>query len=126
MVWLFQISTHKGVSKRDYLSFHLEVAAGLVGIFSSRQRAAGHPQSSQDKRFKKELGHLPTKGKSALFVACAAIHKKFKLPRNAIRPETMMMCSTCEVHLRIDEERQCYAKYHTLLEFVNFMHCSFL
>jgi len=109
--------SQRGHNKRDYLSFRLDVAAGLVGMFSSRQRAPGHPKSSQEKRFKKELGHLPTKGKSALCVVCAAIRKKLKLPRNVMRHETMMMCSTCEVHLCIDEERQCYTKYHTLLEF---------
>jgi len=57
------LHARRGLNKRDYLSFHLEVAVGLIGFFSSRQRAAGCPKSSNEDQLKPELGHLPTKGK---------------------------------------------------------------
>ena len=44
------LHARRGHNKSDHLSFHLEVAAGLIGLFSSRQRAAGGPKCSNEDR----------------------------------------------------------------------------
>ena len=59
-------------------------------------------------RLNATLGHWP--------VVCSECRQKHGLPRQGNRHETRQKCSNCNVHLCVDKERNCYCKYHTLVD----------
>ena len=106
-------------SKRDFLSFRLDVAKGLIGTFSSRKAAGRRSgESTELERLNPQLGHWPTTSKRKLnCVVCSTKRAKLHLSRSELRHETRIKCSRCNVHLCIEEERQCYTKYHTHIQY---------
>ena len=101
----------RGRRKRDFLTFRLQLAEELIGGFSSRKRAgrraSGEHQNLQ--RLKVDLGHWPQQSaKSRSCVVCNA---------TKTRHETSIVCSVCKVHLCIHGSRECFKKYHTLVEY---------
>ena len=103
-------------SKKDFLFFHLDVDEGLIGNFSSRKTFV-HPRSSEYmdlERLNPNLGHWPISTKQKLeCVVCCTKRAKLHLTRRDLWHESRVKCSHCGVHLCIEEDRQCYTKYHT-------------
>ena len=105
----------RGRNKRDFLRFRLELAEQLIGTFRSRKRA-GRRRSTESDRLKPQLGHLPIQVANKLeCVVCNTRRAKLKLTRSQLRHETRFKCTHCNVHLCIDQNRQCFQKYHTLV-----------
>ena len=109
-----QISTHNGVIKEGLPFFScLKLAAGQVAPDNKQlaipkvHKPSGPNQSWISRANQRKIDS----------VCCLCHHMKAPLECCYERHETMIMCSTCEVHLCIDEERQCYIKCHTLTEF---------
>ena len=111
-----QLHAQKGSKKRDFLSFRLDVAKGLVSSFHSRKRT-GRPRSgeySEIQRMDMQHGHWPagTKRKAE----CVVCSKKGKTSSSAIifqtQEQVYIICYYCDVHLCIDEDRKCFMKYH--------------
>ena len=111
-----QLHAQKGSKKRDFLSFRLDVAMGLVSSFHSRKRT-GRPRSgeySDIQRMDLQRGHWPVGTKrKAECVVCSKKRAKLHLQRSDCRHESRVICSYCDVHLCIDEDRKCFMKYHT-------------
>ena len=115
-----QRHSQKGANERDFLSFRLDVATGLIGSFHSMKRP-GRPRSgeySDVARMDLQLGHWPvgTKRKAECVVCCKK-RTKLHLPRSECRHESRVICSHCDVHLCIDEQRKCFMKYHTDIQY---------
>lgn len=97
--------------KRDYLTFRLQLAEELVGGFCSCKRAGRHSSSehSDMQRLTVDLGHWPQQSPKCLgCVVCT---------RRKSRHESCITCSVCKVHLCIHGSRDCFKKYHTLVEY---------
>ena len=110
----------RGRKKRDYLSFRIELAEMLIGTFRSRQRAGRRvsAEHSQLDRLNPALGHWPVSATNKLdCVVCSLRRKKQGLPRAGNRHESRIKCCHCNVHLCVDQERDCFCKYHSLVEF---------
>ena len=105
-----------GRNKRDYLAFRLQLAEELIGGFTSRKRA-GRPRSGDHldcQRLTPDIGHWPQYcEKIRDCVVCSKKKAKFGSPRH----ETHMKCSHCDVHLCVNRCRDCFQKYHTLVEY---------
>ena len=103
---LASLTIHKKL-KKDFLSFRLDVAEGLIGNFSSKKKA-GHPRSSdymELEQLNPYLGHWPIFSKQKLkCVVCCTKRAKLHLTRQDLRHETRIKCSYCGVHLCIEEE----------------------
>ena len=107
-------------SKKDFLSFRLEVAEGLISSFSLKKKV-GHPRSSEYmelERLNSHLGHWPISSKQKLeCVVCCKKRAHLHLTRRDLWHGTRVKCSHCGVHLCIEEDRQCYTKYHTQIQY---------
>ena len=106
-----QLHAQKKSKKRDFLSFRLDVAMGLVSSFHSRKRT-GHPRSgeySDIQRMDLQRGHWPVGIKrKAECVVCSKKRAKLHLQQSDCRHESRVICSYCDVHLCIDEDRKCF------------------
>ena len=110
-----------GRKKRDILSFRLQLAKELIGSFSSGQRGGGRPRSAEHTqldRLNSNLGHWPThvdkKGNCAV---CLAVIRRRRLPIVGNRHELRIQCEHCKEYLCIASGRNCFRKYHTLVDF---------
>ena len=110
----------QGRRKRDYLTFRLELAEELIGGFSSRKRA-GRRRSDENQQLDRlniELGHLPVAVQQKLeCTVCNMKRQKLGMSRSQFRHESQIVCSVCKVHLCIHIDRNCFQKYHTLVEY---------
>ena len=109
-----------GRQKRDYLSFRIELAEELIGGFRGRKRSGRQRSEASAEliRLKLELGHFPIQsGKKLECVVCNKLREKRGLTRTQMRHETRIKCNVCDVHLCIDSDRNCYVKYHTLVDY---------
>ena len=108
-------------SKRDFLAFRLDVAKQLIGSFQSRQRSAGWPWSVEYQeldRLNVQLGHWPIRVERRLeCIVCATKRNKLNLTRQEMHHEIRIKCSKCNVHLCIEENRECFTKYHTSIQY---------
>ena len=105
----------RGRNKRDFLRFRLELAEQLIETFRSQKRA-GRRRSTESDRLKSQLGHLPIQVANKLeCVVCNTRRARLKLTRSQLCHETRFKCTHCNVHLCIDQNRQCFQKYHTLV-----------
>ena len=103
----------RGRSKRDLLSFRIELATDLIGGFSCRKRA-GRPQSIGAAQLNMSLGHFPqVSDKRRDCVVCCAVGKHRKLPRKEYEHKNYFTCSYCGVYLCVTRDRNCFHKYHT-------------
>ena len=108
----------KGRSKVDFLTFRMEVATQLIGGFCSRKRACYSRSSEYTDRLNVQLGHWPTKVVNKRdCVVCLAKQNKLHLLRSEVRHQTRNKCSVCNVYLCIEQERDCFAKYHKNIEY---------
>ena len=110
----------RGRSKRDFLRFRLQLAEELIGSFRSRKRAGRRrsDEHEQAARLKPHHGHWPVQVTSKLdCVVCSTIRQKRKLPRGEMRHESRIRCSYCNVALCVHQDRDCFKKYHTLVQF---------
>ena len=109
----------KGIQEEG-LSFRLDLAMGLVSSFHSRKRT-GHPRSgeySDIQRMDLQRGHWPVGIKrKAECVVCSKKRAKLHLQRSDCRHESRVICSYCDVHLCIDEDRKCFMKCHTDIQY---------
>ena len=97
--------------KRDYLSFRLQLAEELIGGFSSWKRAGRRPSGEHlnMQRLTVDLGHWPEQSPKSL--GCVVCKTKKS------RHESCIICSVSKVHLCIHGSRDCFKKYHTLVEY---------
>ena len=111
----------RGRKKRDILSFRLDLAKQLIGSFSSRLRVGGRPRSAEHvllDRLNSNLGHWPKHVcKKGNCVVCLALIRKQDLPSVGNRHESRIQCEYCNVYLCVAAERNCFRKYHTLVDF---------
>ena len=106
-----------GRKKRDFLGFRLDVAEQLIGSHSLRHRSSHTPQtdSTTPQRLDHTLGHYPIQDiKKMKCVVCST--KRLKTGTD-IRHESRIKCAQCEVFLCIHQDRDCFKKYHTEVEF---------
>jgi len=79
-------------------------------------RKAGQPPSGDHAPeivLDKDLGHWPVlQSVKRRCIVCITTRAKLNLFRDE-RHETRLICSKCKVHLCVNEERQCFKKYHT-------------
>ena len=60
-------------------------------------------------------GHDPTQGTKKLeCTVCSAKRVKHNLPRDKIRHESRIIRSQCNVNLCVNNDRNCFSKYHTV------------
>ena len=105
------------MQKFDILQFRLEVATSLINSFCSRQRAANQDGDCLTRR-NVALGHWPTNVENKRdCIVCMKKHTRLNLPRAEVRHQTRNKCSHCDVYLCIEKDRNCFAKYHTKLEY---------
>jgi len=98
---------------RDFLSFTIDVAHQLIGSGRYREKAGRPPSGDHapESRLDKDLGHWPVQqSEKQRCIVCTTKRAKLNLD---IRHETRLVCSKCNVHLCVDEERQCFKQYHT-------------
>ena len=111
----------RGRSKRDFLAFRLDVAKQLIGGFQSRKKLAGRPRNVEYqsiKRLNVQLGHWPVRVEKKLeCIVCAIKRRKLLLTRHEMRHESRIKCCKCNVHLCIEENRDCFIKYHTTIQY---------
>ena len=112
---------HTHVStRRDYLTFRLVLASELIGTFTSRKRL-GRPRSDEHAkrtRLNHNLDHYPrTVAKTKCCVVCEGTRRRKQLPERGNRHESRTLCSTYQVHLGTDDERRCFEKYHTHVDY---------
>ncbi len=111
----------RGRKKRDMLSFRLELAKELIGSFSSRHRSSGRPRSVEHiqlDRLNSNLGHWPVHvDRKGNCVVCLAIIQRRNLSIVGNRHESRIQCEHCKVCLCIASGRNCFKKYHTLVDF---------
>ena len=102
------------------MHFRLELAQLQIGSFRSRQRA-GCPRSAKhakQDRLNVALGHWPEGLKVKRdFVVCSKYRHVQHIPRAQGRHESSVRCLHCKVQLCVHNDRQCFQKYHTLVEF---------
>ena len=102
----------------DFLQFRLDLAAQLIGAV--RKQARGRPRSIEQT----ELLRLDsTKG---YFPEVAPRREQRGLSKHEYRHESCVKCSVCEVHLCLNEKRNCYKIYHTELEYWKYAFHIFL
>jgi len=64
------------------------------------------------------LGHWPTKVEDKRdCVVRMKKHTKLNSPRAEVRHQTRNKCSICNAYLRIEKDKNYFAKYHTKLEY---------
>ena len=111
----------RGRKKRNMLSFRLELAKELVGSFSSRQRVGGRPRSSEHElldRLNPNLGHWPMHvSRKGNCTVCLAMKRKQGLSSVGNCHESRIQCEHCRVYLCVSTERNCFKKYHTLVNY---------
>ena len=103
--------TEKGRSKRDYREFRLELGVALIGNFSSQKRR-GRKRQRPDIRLDISLPHLHVSARSRL--QCVRGSEKAKRLKKKIRHEPFTRCTTCDVHVCVAPDRNCFQEYHTL------------
>ncbi len=97
----------------------MHLAEELIGSFSSRA-AMGRPRSlhhQQALRLDTSKSHLPDVGSNHDCVVCCKIREVRKLKRCQFRHETRIKCSVCDVNLCLTSGRNCFKKYHTLVNY---------
>ena len=100
-----------GHAKRDFRAFRLELAVDLIGGYSGRKRR-GRKRQRKDLRLDATLPHLAVATHSRL--QCVRCSEKGKREKRKIRHEPCTRCETCDVHLCLVPERNCFKEYHTL------------
>ena len=69
-------------------------------------------------RLNVQLGHWPIRVETKLeCIVCATKRNKLNLTRQEMRHESRIKCSKCNVHLCIEENRECFTKYHTSIQY---------
>ena len=119
-----------GKTKRDYLSFKLDLAHELIGDFHhERRRLPGRPRSAATASLQRLDGknHWPVKGEGRDHV-CAVCNKHHR-DYNEQHPGThysenphkrrkaSMKCEKCEVYLCCNPQAGCFKEYHTLVNY---------
>ena len=102
----------------DFLQFRLNLAAQLIG--TTKKSSRGRPQSkdySELIRLDSSKGHLPEVAPRRRCVVCCKIREKRNLTKQEYRHESCIKCNVCEVHLCLNDKRNCYKIYHTELEY---------
>ena len=87
-------STRSQPKNYDHLQFRLELAKGLIGNYSSRQRTA--PRQNNSVVLDNVSGHQLVRMNSKRPKRCAG-HSKFK-PNNKVRKESVYGCHQCGQH----------------------------
>ena len=103
--------TNKERAKRDYRELRLELGVALIGNFSSQKRR-GRKRHRPDIRLNISLPDLPVSARSRL--QCVRCSEKGKRQKKRIRHEPYIRCNTCDVHLCIAPDCNCFQEYHTL------------
>ena len=106
-----------GRKKRDFLGFRLDVAEQLIGTHRLRHRSthASTHDSTTPQRLDPNLGHYPVQDTKK--VRCVVCNIKRLKTGTDIRHESHIKCSHCEVFLCIHQDRDCFKKYHTDIEY---------
>ncbi len=103
------------------LSFRLELAKELIGSFCSRQRVGGRPRSAEHlllDRLNLNLGHWPIHvSKKGDCYVCMVSSRNQGSSHVKIRHQSRIQCEHCKVYLCNAAERNCFKKYHTLVNF---------
>ncbi len=102
----------------DFLQFRLNLATQLIGTMKKASR--GRTQSvdrTKLLRLDSSKGHLPGVAPRRRCVVCCKVREKRDLTKHEYRHESCIKCSVCEVHLCLNEKRNCYKLYHTELEY---------
>ena len=107
------------IKEQDYLAFHLALTVERVGN-SCRRSLGGRPCSmehAQCLRLDNTQDHLP---ECVAFkrdcLVCAKVREK-KFTRQQYRHESCAKCTTCDVHLCLTKDRNCYKIYHTKVDY---------
>ena len=107
-----------GRRKRDLLAFRVELAEGLIGTFRGKKRAGQYRGVSNEVRLKPELHHLPEHSPvSRDCVVCCKKGEVRRMHRVEYRHRTHIVCSTCKVYLCVSKDRECFKKYHLLVQY---------
>ena len=107
-----------GRKKRDLLAFRIELAEALIGTFRGKRRAGQPRIVSDDARLKPELHHLPEHSPVARdCVVCCKRGEVQMMERTEYRHRTHIVCSACKVYLCVNKERDCFKKYHLLVQY---------
>ena len=103
----------------DFLQFSLNLATQLIGTMKKSSR--GRTQSvdrTKLLRLDNSKGHLPGVAPRCRCAVCCKVREKRDLTKHEYRHESCIKCSVCEVHLCLNEKRNCYKLYHTELEYL--------
>lgn len=104
----------------DYLKYRVNLAEELIGTFSSRPamgRSRNH-DNLQALRLDLSKSHLPEmESNPRLCVVYCTVWEARQLQRSEMRHETKVMCSICGVHLCLTSSKNCFKKYHTLVNY---------
>ena len=105
----------------DFLHFRLELANQLVGTFRKSSPLGDRPRSMEHQlllRLDSTKGHLPEVASHRhQCVVCCKVCEKRGISRSEYRHESCIKCSICDVHLCLSKERNCYMKYHSVLDY---------
>lgn len=107
-----------GQPRSRYLKFRITLAEQLVGSFTSRAPIGRPRRSLPCQRLDITLGHWSEVGDDKKdCVVCIEVRQRKGLTRSQYRHETRTVCMYCKVHLCNVRERNCYLKYHTLVDY---------
>ena len=126
-----EVTDHKvqGQTKRDLLSFKMDLAHELIGNHFVAKQQTGRPRSEMtaaDPRLDR-TDHWPLRGEGEnhTCVVCTARHNKYKETHPGVhysdnpfkKSKTTMMCEKCRVYL-CSNQRDCFKVYHTRVTYV--------
>lgn len=91
--------------RRDSLQFRIALAHELIGDYSGKKHV-GRRIVTDSLRRNRSLTHLP--------LSVAEVKQCALCNRRRQRHETHIKCTACQVHLCIQQQRNCFHDYHTL------------
>ena len=120
-----------GKTKRDFLSFKLDLAHQLIGDgYTERHQTGGRPRSDVNNTPPRldRTDHWPVAGvgKDHTCVVCTARHKQYRDTHAGVKyadnpnkiSKTTMMCEKCRVYLCCNNHKDCFKVYHTRVQYV--------
>ena len=126
-----EVTDHKvqGQTKRDLLSFKMDLAHELIGNHFVAKQQTGRPRSEMTAADPSldRTDHWPLRGEGEnhTCVVCTARHNKYKETHPGVhysenpfkKSKTTMMCEKCRVYL-CSNQRDCFKVYHTRVTYV--------
>ena len=116
--YILQKVSNSGAVKQDFLNFRLTLAVQLVG--TSRKSQGGRPRTLENSTLRLDItqSHLPEYvSHKRDCVVCCKVRLTKGLSRSQFRHESAIKCSTCDVHLCLSKDRNCYKIYHTQVDY---------